>query len=112
MVAIAIGGWLFLRGKNPAAKRHWYPRLTAINSVIVFSLMSIILVAWQQPTGIIFIAVFGSLITYLSVTRTRVCEKCGRVSQPQNLISAPEFCPKCGAPLAADPWVKRWWPGA
>lgn len=95
--ALAIGSLLFFWRRDPAFKNRWYRRVTAFNIVIIGG-MIVLMTIPNWPAFTLFLA--GVLfIGWASVFQTRVCLSCGKVSQPDNLVTAPSFCRKCGASL-------------
>jgi cell division protein FtsW (lipid II flippase) len=106
---LTLGQWLTLREKSPQQKKALYPRYTALNGLVFTAMMSLIIVAAGDYGGLLLLLPIAAVLVYLSVTKIRVCECCGNVVQPQNLISPALHCPRCGTGLSADPWVVKYW---
>jgi hypothetical protein len=50
-------------------------------------------------TAFAIFTVFVLFLLWVGIFRTRVCLGCGKLSQPDNLITPPSFCSKCGTAL-------------
>ncbi len=101
--ALVLGSWLFTRRLDAKAKKKWQPRLVLLAVAILgpfFVLPMLILRIWL---GLGIVVIFLVFFVWLGVFKTRVCEACGTVTQPQNLVRTAEFCPKCGEKLTASP---------
>jgi hypothetical protein len=96
-IACVIGTWLFFRGRDPAFKKHWYRRVSAFNLTLIGGMIVLMAIPMSLP-----FAIFGAaflLLMWIPISRTRVCLGCGKVCQPENLITPQKFCSKCGASL-------------
>ena len=96
--ALAIGTFLFFRGRDPAFKHRWYRRVSGFNMAVIGGMIVLLAV----PFGPIVVAV--SLVAtlyflWVTIFQTRVCLGCGKISQPGNLITPQKFCNKCGTAL-------------
>jgi VIT1/CCC1 family predicted Fe2+/Mn2+ transporter len=98
-LALAIGTFLFFRGKDPAFKKRWHRRVAVFNvSIIGGMLLLMVALMGHWEATVIFAAAFLYFM-WVAVFRTRVCPGCGRLCQPQNLITPEKFCSKCGTAL-------------
>ena len=98
--ACAVGSVAFFWHRDPTFKRRWYRRVSAFNIVVIGGFI-LVLVAQMSPPWWSFAIFLGMtlFIGWVNVFQTRVCPQCGKISQPDNLITAPSFCRKCGARL-------------
>jgi hypothetical protein len=96
---LTIGSWLFVRKLNPKQKHIWVPRLSLLSIVVIGSLIILpSLVGGQFLFAMLGLAII-IFIGYVSVAKVRVCESCGHVTQPGNLLFSAKFCPKCSTKL-------------
>jgi hypothetical protein len=99
---VSLGSWLFVRRLSPEEKHRWYPKV----SLAGIGILAPFFLAFPFMTGqIAFLAVVIpaiAFIGYVNVAVVRVCKSCGRIAQPQNLVTPERFCAKCGAPLVAS----------
>lgn len=96
-VLVAAGSWLFLRRLEPKLKKKWYPRISLLGIAVIGPFLLLPWFVWGQwPFGLVGLA-FVVFVGYSSVKLIRVCDSCGYLAQPQGLIVAAKFCPKCGA---------------
>lgn len=100
LAALAIGSWLFFRRLDLDQRALWQPRVTLINSVVLGLFFIVPLIPWRNWLGLAVTLGFFAFLVYAAVYKTRTCTRCGKVTQPPNLVTAAEFCPKCGAKLA------------
>ncbi|MBW2162063.1 MAG: hypothetical protein JRH14_19205 [Deltaproteobacteria bacterium] len=97
-LALAIGTFLFFRGREPAFKKRWHRPVYGLNVAVIGGM----LVAMTIPNWTAF-AIFTVAFMYfmwVGIFQTRVCLGCGRICQPTNLITPEKFCSKCGTALA------------
>jgi hypothetical protein len=99
---VALGSWLFMRRLSPEKKHRWYPKvsLAGIGILAPFFLAFPIMTGQIATLAVVIPAI--AFIAYVNVAVVRVCKSCGRIAQPQNLVTPERFCPKCGAPLVAS----------
>jgi|SRR5687768_2572417 len=99
-IVCAVGSHVFFWRRDPRFKWRWYRRVTIFNFIVVGGMM-LILLAQTSPPFLFSIIFVGALffIGWVAAFQTRVCTSCGKVSQPQNLVTAPKFCTQCGAKL-------------
>ncbi|MDY6906114.1 MAG: hypothetical protein SWH61_15685 [Thermodesulfobacteriota bacterium] len=96
-----IGSTLFYRRKSPEFKKKWHVPVTLVNLIVIggflfaFAIMLVDSLIHIIPFVLMFI-----FILYISIFKTKVCGACGKTNQPENLITAPEFCSKCGEKLS------------
>lgn len=102
-VILVVASTLFSARRGPSFKKRWHARITLFNIVVIGSFMVFIVSRWGGAVASLLVVVAVVAMGYLSVTRVLVCESCGRTNQPQNLITAPEHCLKCGAKLSRSP---------
>lgn len=95
--ALVIGTWLFFRGRDPAFKKRWYRHAYAFNITIIGGMLLLMTIPHWQAFAIFAPAV--AFFMWIALFRTRVCLECGKVCQPENLITPQKFCSKCGAAL-------------
>ena len=97
--SFAVGTFLFFRGKDPAFKRRWH-RPVAIVVMFVIGGMIVLMAGlmgdWRATAVFAVAALF---FVWVGAFRTRVCLRCGKVSQPRNLVTPERFCGKCGTAL-------------
>lgn len=101
-LGIALGGWLCGRRLDPRALKRWYPRFSvlAIGALTPFLVAPVVI--WGEYMSAAIACVVAATIAYIIVAKTRVCESCGTVTQPQDLVTPASFCPKCGVELSAN----------
>jgi hypothetical protein len=92
--ALAIGMTILYRVRRDAGFRiRWHARICLITSLIIFVFMFMLYPSWAS---VLFIGVFGGLITYLNITKTTICKSCGKIIQGIGLIHRAKHCPHCG----------------
>lgn len=97
-LACAVGSVLFFWGRSPQFKKRWHRRVAAFDVIVIGGmLIAATIPHWRM---LFFFAGASLFIGWVAVFQTRVCPSCGKVSQPANLVSAPNFCRKCGMRLA------------
>ena len=91
-----------MRRMSHAQKHTWLPRLGIVTIVVLGPFF--VFPALQQGNYLFAMVAVVALvfIGYVNATKVRVCESCGHVAQPENLLVAASFCPKCGAALRAS----------
>jgi len=97
-IAFFLGNLAFNAIASPGLKRQARPYLYVLGSV-VFLAGAFFLGLGLNP--IMIVAVIAILA--INVHSTRVCPDCGKTNYSGNLISAPQFCVRCGASLDGDP---------
>jgi predicted RNA-binding Zn-ribbon protein involved in translation (DUF1610 family) len=97
--AIAVGGWLYGRRTDPRVLKPWYPPFSLVSIAILGALLLGPPLFWGQHLAAAVAGVIIVAIAYFAVARTRVCESCGTVSPPKNLVTPVDSCPQCGAAL-------------
>jgi len=91
---LAVGSLILYRIRRDAEFRvRWHARISLAAGILILAFMFLAVPSWQS---FLFVAGFGGLIVYLSVTRTTICKNCGRIIQPINLVQRAEYCPRCG----------------
>jgi hypothetical protein len=101
IVALAAGEWLLMRRLSPRQKKWWHPRLLLIILPIIGAfLIAMGLSQGAQWRSLLFLVAVLMPIGFLWYIRIRVCEDCGTIVQPQIVLRAAHFCPKCGTPLS------------
>ncbi|MDH3625704.1 MAG: hypothetical protein OES69_11565 [Myxococcales bacterium] len=95
--ALVIGTWLFFRGRDSAFKKRWYRRVSAFNVTVIVGMIVLMAIPMSLPFAILGAAMLP--LMWIPIYRTRVCLACGKVCQPENLITPQKFCSKCGAGL-------------
>jgi hypothetical protein len=98
--AVAIGCGLFLRTSSPAAKKRWLPRVYLLSIAVLAPFLIAPLVWWNDWLGLGLFLLIVLLAAYVSVVKTRVCDCCGTVAEPLDLVRPRESCPKCGERLS------------
>jgi len=99
LLMLAVGTFLFFRRKDPAFKKRWYRHAYALNFTVIgglIVLMAISIGSWPVVAIFSGAALFS---IWVGVFRTRVCLGCGKLAQPENLITPQKFCSKCGTGL-------------
>ncbi len=104
VVPLVAGETLFLRTKRPDDKRRWRPRIALLNALIVVIFTAATVASWQAwATLPLYLAVSG-FFGYVTVTKYRVCERCGVTVQPRKLfLVAAQACPNCNTALSRAP---------
>jgi hypothetical protein len=99
--ALLVGGQLlFLQGRSPREKKYWHPRLSLLNLVVIGGFLVVMVAASsRQSLPVIVTVLILAVMGFIAHTRILVCDQCGATAQPQSLVTAARFCPKCGAPL-------------
>ena len=105
--AIALGGWLYGRRLDPRVLKRWYPRFSLLSIALLGPLLLAPPLVWGQYVFAAIAGVVIVVIACMAVARTRVCETCGTVTQPQNLITPADSCPNCGAALLPNKIVAQ-----
>ena len=100
--AIALGGWLYGKRLDPRVLKRWYPPFSLLST----ALLGILLLAPPFVGGQYLLAAIAGVvivaIAYIAVVKIRVCESCGTVAPPRNLITPADSCPECGAVLSPN----------
>lgn len=99
---IAAGGWLYGRRLDPRVLERWYPPFSLLSIAVLGTLLLAPPFVWGQY---LLAAIAGVVIVatgYLAVAKIRVCESCGTVAPPKNLITPADSCLKCGAALSPN----------
>lgn len=96
-IACAVAYVLLFWGRSPAFKRRWYRTAGVLFGTIIGGMLAL----FALPYWPMFVLVLVALIfmIWAGVFQARVCLSCGKVSQPDNLITAPKFCNRCGSRL-------------
>jgi hypothetical protein len=96
----AVGTTVLFWRRDPAFKRRWHRPIAIFNTVVIGGFI-LVFVAQMAPPWWVFLIFLGTLlfIGWVSVFQTRVCAQCGKICQPDNLVTAPRFCRSCGAKL-------------
>lgn len=98
-LAIAVGSFLFFRGKDPAFKKRWYRPVAIVGTSIIAGMIVFMVALMGDWRATVMFAAIALLLIWIGAFRTRVCSGCGRVSQPRSFIAPDEFCGKCGTAL-------------
>ncbi|MDH3199458.1 MAG: hypothetical protein OEM15_01060 [Myxococcales bacterium] len=96
-IACVIGTWLFFRGRDPAFKKRWYRHAYAFNITVIGGMIVLMTIPHWEAFVIFTAAVL--FFMWIALFRTRICPSCGKVCQPEYLITPQKFCSKCGAAL-------------
>ena len=72
-----------------------FPRLTLVGSGIPAAFLSVPSILRQDWNAALFALIGVGLITYLVLSSVRVCDNCGKVTEPRDLNGPPKTCPKC-----------------
>jgi amino acid transporter len=96
----AVGSVVVFLRRDPQFTLRWYRRVAGFNFVVIGGFL-LVLVAQMSPPWwyLVFFIGVALFIGWVSLFQTRVCPQCGKISQPDNLVTAPTFCRKCGARL-------------
>jgi hypothetical protein len=93
--ALAIGAAILFAIRRDAEFRiRWHGRIVFWISLTIGFFMFLAIPRWHT---LIFILIFGGLITYLNLAMTTICRKCGRIIRAPKLIQAAKFCSHCGS---------------
>ena len=104
---LIVGGGLIWRRLDMTQKKVWHPRLSLLTVLVLGPLIVLHMVVWGHwMFGVLGAAVIA-LIGYISVTKVRVCDKCGTVVQPDNFFVVARFCPNCSAQLSEQRLFNR-----
>ena len=97
--AIALGGWLYGKRLDPRVLKPWYPPFSLFSVAVLGTL----LLAPPFVGGQYLLAAIAGVvivaIAYIAVAKIRVCDSCGTVAHPRNLVTPIDSCAKCGAAL-------------
>jgi hypothetical protein len=104
---LVIAESLFLWRRGPQHKWRWHARLGLLNVLVLGGIMAAIVVGWGQWIALPVLLAFAAFIGYGVVRKIRVCESCGSTVQPQSLVVAAKYCPRCSSALRPSPL----WPG-
>lgn len=100
--AIALGGWLYGKRLDPRVLKPWYIPFSLLSIAVLGTLLlAPPFVGGQYLLG----AIAGVVIVataYILVAKIRVCETCGTVAPPRNLITPADACVKCGSALSPN----------
>jgi len=96
---LVFAGWLYGRRLDPRALKRWYPRFSLLSIAVLAPFLLAPALVWGNYLFAAIGCAVIALIAYMAVVKTRICESCGTVTQPQNLVTAAAFCPKCGVEL-------------
>ena len=107
-IALVIGSWLFFRRLDSKAKKVWHPRIGLVNLAVIAPFFVGPFLLRGTWLGLAVLVVFFVFFIYAGVFKTRVCESCGTATQPQNLLTAAEFCSNCGEKLSPTTLFSRW----
>ena len=92
--ALAVGtSILYWVRRDPEFRIRWHARIVLVVSIPIGLFMFLIAPNWIV---LLLIVVFGGVITYLNVSKTTICTKCGRIVQPVRLVQRAKLCPRCG----------------
>ena len=98
-LALAIGSFLFFRGKDPAFKRRWHRPVAVVSSLIIGGMIVLMVALMGDWRATAIFAAAALFFVWLAAFRTRVCPGCGKFLQPRNLITPEKFCSNCGTAL-------------
>lgn len=91
---LAIGTAILYHVRRDAEFRiRWHAKIGLIVSILIGVFMLLAAPYWIV---FLFILVFGGVITYLNISKTTICTKCGRIIQGVGLVRRAKFCPHCG----------------
>ena len=96
---IAVGGFLFFRGKDPAFRKRWHRPVALVSTSIIGGMIVLIAALMGDWRTTVIFAAAALFFVWVSACRTRVCLACGKVSQPRHLVTPEKFCSSCGAEL-------------
>ena len=97
-----FGAWRFSRRLGPPRKKYWHPRITLLVGLVLGPFFVVPFLGPGRWSMALLSGGFLILILYLNITKVRVCERCGFVAQPQQLVIAARHCPKCGEALTRE----------
>jgi purine-cytosine permease-like protein len=97
--ALAVGSFLFFRGKDPEFKKRWHRPVAIIGTSIIGGMMVLMVALMGDWRATAIFAAAALFIGWVGAFQTRVCLGCGKVCQPQNLVTPEKFCSKCGTAL-------------
>ena len=96
-----IGSTLFFWRKSPEFKKKWHIPVLMINMLVIGGfLFAFAIMLVDNFFQIIPFVLMFLFILYVSIFKIRICDVCGKTNQPENLITAPKFCSKCGEKLS------------
>ena len=95
---LALTHFLVWRRLDPKGRKKWHPRLTFLTMVLLGPFFVLPSILWRNWLFLGLTLAFFALMVFVT-RQTRVCEACGATVQPQQLVVAAEFCPKCGTRL-------------
>jgi len=104
-VGLVILCTMFFVGRDASFKKRWHVRISLICIAVIGGFMVFIVAKSVGALAVLPVVVGIVAIGYLSVTKVRVCDSCGKTNQPQNLITAPEYCSKCGKKLSPSEFI-------
>jgi hypothetical protein len=93
--ALMIGLWIYAYRAGVATKQRWHTVLTILPGVVFFGFACVVAKSTRE---LLMIAPAVSVITYLHLKFSKLCERCGRVVR-QHFPRA-RFCTGCGAPIS------------
>ena len=100
VLLLLIGSLLFMRGRDPAFKKRWQPRLALLSFIVIGGFTMIMLVTIMKPPPVMLLVFVATLLLIgFSWTKIRVCGNCGKTVQPETFFRASKFCPRCGAEI-------------
>ena len=96
--ALALGLWLFFRGRTPEFKWRWRTRASLLSNVVIGAFLAVLMLlmaGWLAGSLAGFVAIG---IAYVNTARTTLCHHCGRGGRV-SFSSSWGFCGRCGTPL-------------
>jgi DNA-directed RNA polymerase subunit RPC12/RpoP len=92
--ALAVGTSILYWVRRDAEFRiRWYARIGLVTGVLIGLFMFL---AAPALIVLLLMVFFGGCMIYLSISKTTICTKCGKIVQPDRLVLRVNFCPRCG----------------
>jgi len=96
---VGVASALFAKRLTPVQLNQWLPRLRLLNLLLVCAF--IVVVAIYVRVWFLALPALGIVFFYPYVHYVRVCEGCGKVTEPVRWKPA-AFCSGCGASLRSS----------
>ena len=95
-IVLGIATVVFLKTKMSATTRRKRIRQGAIATPILFA--GFIVWMTEEPRILMVLVPALTLIAYLNVRFTKVCDECGAIAFPSTPLQKTKFCSGCGKP--------------
>jgi len=96
---VGLASALFAKRLTPVQLSQWLPRLRLLNLLLVCAF--IVVIAIYVRVWFLALPALGIVLFYPYVRYVRVCEGCGKVTEPVRWKPA-ACCPGCGASLRSS----------